>query len=131
MQNSHSLLLSSCLLLLFVVVVVLLIFHSKVGDGHGFYAVVLGLVIGSILVIMTFRSIPAGQADELRQDWAANALQLQSTVPGAREAAAIITDPASGPTQLAEARNSLISLDSSATALDRLVSKPFPTPPPL
>ncbi len=89
------------------------------------------LVIGSILLITTFRSIPAGQADDLRQEWAAATLQLQANVPGARQAAAIITDPASGPTELTEARNSLIGFDSSATALDRLVSEPFPTPPPL
>ena len=37
-----------------------LISHPKVGDGHGFYAVVLGLVIGSILlqVIRIFQMGP-------------------------------------------------------------------------
>lgn len=96
------------------------------------WPVLLGaLVIGIILLIMSFRSIPAGQADGLRQDWSAAVLQVRATVPAAREAAIVITDPGSGADDLATARNSLIGFDSGATALGALVSRPFPTPPPL
>jgi hypothetical protein len=100
--------------------------------GWAWWPVLLGaLVIGTILLIMSFRSIPAGQADDLRQDWSTAALQVQATVPDARDAAAIITDPVAGPTELATARNSLIVFDGNVAALERLVSEPFPTPPPL
>jgi len=96
------------------------------------WPVLLGaLIIGSILVIMSFRSIPAGQATELRADWSTAALQVQAMVPDAREAAATITDPAVALTDLTTARNSLIAFDGNVGALERLVSQPFPTPPPL
>jgi hypothetical protein len=96
------------------------------------WPVLLGaLIIGSILVVMSFRSIPAGQANDLRLDWSTAALQVEATVPDAREAAATITNPVVGPTELATARNSLIVFDGNVAALERLVSEPFPTPPPL
>ena len=96
------------------------------------WPVLLGvLIIGLVLVVMNLRGIPAGQANDLRQDWAGSALQVQASVPAAREAAAVITDPGAGTPALAEARNSLIGFSTSGAALDGLVSRPFPTAPPL
>jgi hypothetical protein len=61
------------------------------------WTVLLGaLVIGFVLLVMSFRSIPAGQAEDLRQEWGAAALQVQATVSDAREAAALITNPTAG-----------------------------------
>lgn len=96
------------------------------------WPVLLGvLVIGLVLVISSLRGIPASQADDLRQDWAAAALNLQSSMPAAREAAAVITDPASTTTALAGARNDLIGFTTSGSSLRSIITRPFPTPPPL
>ena len=96
------------------------------------WPVLLGLlVIGSLLVVMNLRGIPVSQANDLRQDWATAAINLQDSVPEAREAAGVITSATSATASLAEARNNLIRFDSSAATLETLVSRPFPTPPPL
>lgn len=89
------------------------------------------LVIGIVLVISSLRGIPAGQADDLRQDWTGAAATLQASTPAAASAAAVITNPASTLTELAEARNSLIGFTSSGSSLESIVTRPFPTPPPL
>jgi hypothetical protein len=96
------------------------------------WPVLLGaLIIGSILVTMSIRGIPVGQADDLKRDWTTAALQVEGSLPEARSAAATITDPSVEPADLATARNSLIVFDGNVAALERLVSEPFPTPPPL
>ncbi len=96
------------------------------------WPVLLGvLIVGLFLVVMNLRGIPLGQAEDLRQDWASSALQMQANVPRARTAALVITDSSAGTDALAEARNSLIGFSTSAAALEGLVSRPFPTPPPL
>lgn len=96
------------------------------------WPVLLGvLVIGIVLVISNLRGIPVSQAADLRADWTAAAANLESSIPAARDAAEVITSPSALPEQLAEARNSLITFDSSAATLRSLVSRPFPTPPPL
>ena len=96
------------------------------------WPVLLGiLVIGLVLVITSLRGIPKGQADDLRQDWAAATVTLQASTPSATEAAAVITDPGSTAVQLAAARNALIGFATSGSSLDTIVSRPFPTPPPL
>lgn len=89
------------------------------------------LVIGVVLVISTLRGIPAGQAEDLRQDWTDATATLQASVPAAGNAAAVITDPASTISELTEARSSLIGFASSGSALESIVSRAFPTPPPL
>jgi hypothetical protein len=88
------------------------------------------LIIGLFLVITNLRGIPVSQADDLRQDWATATISVQDSVPGAREATVVITDASSETADLAEARNRLIGLDTSAAGLEALVSRPFPTPPP-
>jgi len=96
------------------------------------WPVLLGvLIIGLFLVVMNLRGIPVSQANDLRQDWADSALQMQASLPSARSAAEVITDPGAATVALAEARNSLIGFSTSAAALEGLVSRPFPTPPPL
>ncbi|MBT8165720.1 MAG: hypothetical protein KJP22_09290 [Acidimicrobiia bacterium] len=96
------------------------------------WPVLLGaLIIGIFLVVMNLRGIPVSQANDLRQDWAGSALQVQASLPAARDAAAVITDPGADTVALAEARNSLIGFSTSGAALEGLVSRPFPTPPPL
>ena len=96
------------------------------------WPVLLGiLIIGLFLVVMNLRGIPVSQANDLRQDWADSTLQMQASLPSARSAAAVITDPGAATAALAEARNSLIGFSTSAAALEGLVSRPFPTPPPL
>ncbi len=96
------------------------------------WPVLLGiLVIGIVLVISSLRGIPAGQAEDLGQEWATATITVQASVPSAREAAAVITNPASATTELAEARNSLIGFSNNAGTLQAIVSRPFPTPPPL
>ncbi len=96
------------------------------------WPVLLGLlVIGTVLVVMNLRGIPVSQANDLRQDWAAAALNVQGSVTEAREAAAVITNARSETASLAEARNNLIRFDTSSATLETMVSRPFPTPPPL
>lgn len=96
------------------------------------WPVLLGaLVIGMLLVTMNLRSIPAKQAEDLRQDWIVLALEVEGGAEGAREATVIITNPATSPDDLADARNSLIGFDGSSATLDALVSQDFPSPPPL
>ena len=96
------------------------------------WPVLLGLlIIGIVLVVMNLRGIPVSQANDLRQDWTTAAINVQDSVPDAREAAAVITDARSETASLAEARNNLIRFDTSAASLETLVSRPFPTPPPL
>ncbi|MGI9649385.1 MAG: hypothetical protein ACR2OI_12795 [Acidimicrobiia bacterium] len=96
------------------------------------WPVLLGaLVIGMILVTMNLRGIPVKQAEDLRQDWTVLALEVESGVDGARQAALVITNPSSNPTDLAEARNSLLAFDVSADTLESQISQPFPSPPPL
>lgn len=96
------------------------------------WPVLLGLlIIGVILVITNLRGIPVGQANDLRQDWATAAINVQDSIPGAREAAIVVTDASAETEELAEARNRLLRFDTSAANLETLVSRPFPTPPPL
>jgi hypothetical protein len=89
------------------------------------------LIIGIVLVVTNLRGIPVSQANDLRQDWATAAIDVQDGISAAREAAAVITNPSTETATLAEARNRLIGFETSANGLESLVSRPFPTPPPL
>ena len=96
------------------------------------WPVLLGaLIIGIVMVLMNLRGIPARQVEDLRLDWTAAVLEVRANFSAAREAALVITDIESDTTGLAEARNSLIGFDNSGISLDAIVSRPFPTPPPL
>ena len=96
------------------------------------WPVLLGLlVIGIILVVTNLRGIPVSQANDLRSDWATGALEVEASISDARNAATVITDATAQTASIAEARNLLIRFDTSAAALETLVSRPFPTPPPL
>ena len=89
------------------------------------------LIIGAVLVVSTLRGIPAGQAEDLRREWAGGIVELQADIPAAENAAAIITQASPGPARLTNARASLIGFTTSGAAIDASTSRPFPTPPPL
>ena len=106
---------------------------SSVGRYRwAWWPVLLGVfVIGILLVTMNLRGIPVKQAEDLRQDWIVLALDVESGMEGARDAALVITNPSSSPTALSDARNSLIGFDGTSATLEAQVSRPFPSPPPL
>lgn len=98
----------------------------------GWWPVLLGaLVVGMFLVALNLRGIPAGQAEDVRNDWAAAGIELKADLPDAAASASIITDPQAEAGDIASARAGLIGFATSAASLENVIEKPFPTPPPL
>lgn len=89
------------------------------------------LAIGVGLLIWNLRSIPRGQAEDIKADWRTGVVALQAEIETARSAAGVLTDPSVPLPALAEARANLIAFDTNAANLGLLVTRPFPTPPPL
>ncbi len=96
------------------------------------WPVLIGIfIIGAVLVVSTLRGIPVGQAEDLRREWVGDIIELQTDLPAAENAAAIITQASPGPARLTNARASLIGFNTSGAAIDASTSLPFPNPPPL
>lgn len=89
------------------------------------------LALGVGLLVWNLRSIPRGQAEEIKADWRTGVVAVQAEIETARASAAVITDPLVPLPSLAEARADLIAFDTNAANLRLLVTRPFPTPPPL
>jgi hypothetical protein len=92
---------------------------------------ILVLMIGTALLVWNLRSIPRAQAEEIAADWRVSVVDLQAEVPNAQAAAGVITNPTSSIDQMAAARAELIGFDTSAASLEAVLTRPFPTPPPL
>lgn len=87
--------------------------------------------VGAVALLLAATGIPQNRADEVASRYRQSSGRLEDVLPDARQAAALVADPGSDLTALAEAAVPLARLKTRSLELSTLASQPLPNPPPL